>query len=884
VIDTGVVLYSESDVEQKFVVPMLTTPAPHGFGYELSDFRTKVDIRRLSIDKGDKKKLYFPDYAVILDGIPALIIEAKLPGADLNEALREARLYALEINAFYPSGLNPCKKILATDGNVVVGCFWDQSQPYISLTRDNLNVLDPLLQKLTEFAGRKILREEVDDLIRSIRPNKKFIKPTQILGGKAVANEGVGENSFGVNVSIEYKYLFNPKTLKERSELVGNAYVTSKRKQAHIAPIDKIIRAAVPMHIVDARSIKNTGSPNEIIDELRTRKIQNEICLLVGSVGSGKSTFTDYLRLRALPKDVAGSTSWINVNLNVAPLSKDKVYDWIVGELTAELRKAHLDIDFDALAFLRTIYKEGLDKVDKGRAALYDRSSDKYADVVADAIKEFQADAVGTLSAVVNFLYRSNAKLLIIVFDNCDKRTRDDQLLMFDVASWLKSRLQCMVFLPLRDTTYDQYKSEPPLDTVIKDLVFRIDPPLLERVIYARLSYALREIQGDGNDFVYYLSNGMKVKCARSEVAEYLKAIIASLFQDHFFKRVITGLAGRNIRRGLEILLDFCKSGHIDESEILKIRSSSGAHPLPNHLISKILLKGKRRYYSDSESNIRNLFDSHEQDPFPNPFVRIAILRWLKIKRRDYGPNKTVGFHKVEELISSLQAAGFSAGRAMIELAELHRADCVISESQDSKMEKEDLISLAPAGLVHLDLLQNVNYLSTVAEDVIFAEEDVAKKVAYNLTGRSLFRVDSRQAAISNCKLLMGYMASYHDSRFLGDAKVLSEDVIADLVDLKSISDFVENVAINDQAFRELSQTQDDYPIGTQVDGQVVSVQNYGFFVEFGLRGRGLVHSSQFNHMNNDPANAIEAGDWVIVEILEFNPDHKRFGLRLIDR
>lgn len=881
---TAETLHSESDVEQKLIAPLLMTDVPNGLGYSKSDFRTKIDIRGISIDKGTKKKLYYPDYAIVLDGIPALIIEAKAPGEDLIEAIREARLYSLEINASYPSGLNPCRKIIATDGKEIVCCAWDSDTPLITLDRSNLNPLDPEFQKFQEFAGRKALKDYAEKLSRSLRPGLPYFKPTQLLGGKAVANEGVGENSFGVNVSIEYKYLFNPRTLDERSALVSNAYVTSKRKQAHVGPIDRIIRAAVPRHIVDARPIADTAAPREIIEELQKSRTRNEICLLVGSVGSGKSTFTDYLRLVALPGDVTAKTSWINVNLNLAPLSKDLVYNWIINELLSAIRLAHSSIDFDELKFLRKIYAKQLLAVEKGRASLYDKTSERYADIISDTIAGLQADRVETLRSISDLLYRSSGNLLIVALDNCDKRTRDDQLLMFDVASWLKTEFKCVVFLPIRDTTYDQYKSEPPLDTVIKDLVFRIDPPLLERVIYARLEYAMREISKNSQKFTYQLSNGIKVECARGEVGEYLKSIIASLFQDNFFKRVVTGLAGRNIRKGLEILLDFCKSGHIEESEILKIRSSDGEHLLPNHIISKILLKGKRRYYSDSESNIRNLFDSVETDPFPNPFVRVAILQWLKTVRREYGPNRTRGFHKVDQLLLSLQTAGFSKERVIFELGELHKAGCVSSESQDAELDIDDLISLAPAGLVHLDLLRNVNYLSIVAEDTLFADKFSARKIANNLTGKGLFKVDSRQSTISNSKLLVDYLSDYSKNHFIGDSKIITTDVGEDLVGIGSVAEYVSKIADNDETFKQLTQIQDEYPVGEQIEGLVVSVQNYGFFVEFGLHGRGIVHSSQFNGLNSNPVDPIEAGDWVIIEILSYRVDHRRFDLKLIDR
>lgn len=665
-------LLSESDVEQKLIYSFLTTPEPEGLGYTDFDFRTKADIRKISIDKGGKKKLYYPDYAVIVNGLPAIIIEAKSPGEDLEEALREARLYASEINSSYPTKVNPCEKLVVCNGEELVTSTWDSDTSRKKIKVNEMESINPAFKDIVDFLGKRAILSRTGEILSQIKRNSTYLKPVHMLGGKSIINEVVGENSFGSNVSVEYKYLFNPESTEDRESIVKNAYVDSKRKQSHIAPIDKIIRAAQPKHMTDSRIVSDTQSPHEIISEIERReKITNELCLLIGSVGSGKSTFSDYLRVKALPKELMRTTSWININLNTAPLSRNQIYTWITTKLISLIEESHKDIDTHTLDSLLDIYEPHIDKVKKGRASLFEEGSDKHAEVIYKELERLQGDENLTLECLIDYFFTSKGKLLVIVLDNCDKRSRNDQLLMFEVASWLKNSFSCMVFLPLRDTTYDQYKDHPPLDTVIKDLVFRIDPPLLERVIYKRLSFALREIQDQQSKFYYHLPNGMTVSCSRSEVALYLKSIIFSLFQDNLFKRIVTGLAGRNIRKGLEIFLDFCKSGHISESEILKLRQSNGDYSLPNHLISKILLKGKRRYYSDEQSNIKNLFHSLENDSLPDPFARIAILNWLHSKFREYGPNMTRGFHRVGDLASSLQGFGHSERTVLEELTSL---------------------------------------------------------------------------------------------------------------------------------------------------------------------------------------------------------------------
>lgn len=516
-------VHTESDVEQKLIYKLLTNPSPDGLGYADADVLTKPYIKKVIVDKGQKKKSYYPDYAIILDGLPSIIVEAKSPGEDLIEAAREARLYATEINSSYKSNINPCQWIIVSDGKTIETYNWDSHETKSILTVDELNPLDPKYDQFLTLVSKKAISVSVDDILKSIAKNATYHKPVYMLGGKSVINQTVGQNSFGSNVSLEYKYLFNPDDMSDREAIAKNAYVASKRKESHISPIDKLIRAAIPQSEIDAKQVEDSTKPKLILDKLSdVAQVKNEICLLIGEVGSGKSTFTDYLRTVALPQNIRRSTEWVNINLNKAPLSKEKIYDWVVDKCIETIRITHSEVDFDKIETLRKIYARELGKIEKGRAAIYEKDSEKYRDIIYDELVRLQEDNKKTLDAYINFLFCGENKLFVIVLDNCDKRNREDQLLMFEVATWLKDTFACMIFLPLRDITYDQYCNEPPLDTVIKDLVFRVDPPLLEKVIYSRLGYALREIDNNNSKFNYYLPNNARVECSRGEVGIYI--------------------------------------------------------------------------------------------------------------------------------------------------------------------------------------------------------------------------------------------------------------------------------------------------------------------------------------------------------------------------
>ncbi len=148
-------LRTESDVEQKFIYPLLAGAFPLGCGFGASEIFTKDNLRHFDIDKGRTSKIYRPDYILVLNGLPVAAIEAKKPDEDVYEGLREARLYATEINAIYPSNINPCIRVFACNGKRLVSTPWDQKIPDVDMpfeetiaTNSNSISLSPACQKI----------------------------------------------------------------------------------------------------------------------------------------------------------------------------------------------------------------------------------------------------------------------------------------------------------------------------------------------------------------------------------------------------------------------------------------------------------------------------------------------------------------------------------------------------------------------------------------------------------------------------------------------------------------------------------------------------------------------------------------------------------------
>lgn len=214
-------MLNESDVEQKLIYPLLIAPKPFGLGVTPSSIHTKANIRRFKIDKGTPGKLYFPDYLLVYGGLPLVVIEAKTPGDDLDEAFREARLYATELNATFISGINPVQIVVATDGRKLIAGPTDQELPIHSLALHELYPDSEKMACLQNAISGDRLAKIAADIQKSMRP-APCRRPRNLLGGESVQNEEIQQNTFGATLATDFSHIFNPSAPDDRAFIAKN--------------------------------------------------------------------------------------------------------------------------------------------------------------------------------------------------------------------------------------------------------------------------------------------------------------------------------------------------------------------------------------------------------------------------------------------------------------------------------------------------------------------------------------------------------------------------------------------------------------------------------------------------------------------------------------
>ncbi len=641
----------------------------------------------------------------------------------------------------------------------------DSSMPDIELSHSDLSPGSVEFAKFEKNCCRKTMQIHVNKLRQAFR-RTDYRRPVSIVGGAAFQGEELAQNTFGATIAGDYGHLFNPRTRDDRALIVRKAYIGSLRRQRYVEPIDRLIRNAVAPTAARIKPIEDSADPREITTMLREyRKLENQVILLIGSVGAGKSTFVDYLSLVALPEKVRSQTVWLRLNLNEAPLELDLAYEWTSKTIVQEFRKCYPEVDFDDLSVLEKIFGYELSVLKKGPLAMLEPRSTEYKVRVADRLLELQANDLVLAKGIARYTCMGPELLLVVVLDNCDKRNRDDQLKMFQIAQWIQSEFRCLVVLPLRDVTFDLYRHEPPLDTVLKQFVFRIEPPQFSDVLQARVRLVLEEIAQSASSertLSYLLPNGIRVTYPAEDQAVYLASILRSLYaHDRFVRQVMTGIAGRDVRHALEIFLDFCMSGHIGEDEIYKIRFFEGQHVLSLSVVARVLLRMHRRFYDGTRSYLKNILQCDPEDPLPDNFVRLTLLHWFHQKLTVKGPAGVQGFHRVADMVSDLSALGHDSERVREELSYLAREGCLVPEHlRVNEIDDNDLVKVTASGAVHLQLMANPEYLAACAEDTWIADEDLCRRIAKRISGGPHIHF-SHVTTARNAKDFVEYLMAY---------------------------------------------------------------------------------------------------------------------------
>jgi hypothetical protein len=439
---------------------------------------------------------------------------------------------------------------------------------------------------------------------------------------------------------------------------------------------------------------------------------------------------------------------WAFVNFINPPEDFARWNDWACESFAGSVIEEGAPIDLRDAADQERIFANDL----ADRKAFYDRMEaiqvgrgelEKARD-----IEQWRLDPLKLTRGLSRYLQGDRGENLIVVFDNVDRREAGAQLIAFQTALWFMEQTRCLVILQMRDSTFEAYKNEPPLDTYRTGQIFHISPPRFVDVVRKRLELSLEYLADQAPEQVkFQTSGGATILYPKSRAGEFLRGVYIELFQrPNNVSRVLEALAGRNVRRALDMFMAIITSGHMPEDVIASVAQGAGFRSFPEYRILRALMRQDYRFFSNNSGFVANIFNCDSRWERPSNLLIPELLFLLIGQRKVRGDNGQMGYVALPRLLGYVESLGFVRSDTL-DAAHycLSKGLIEVDTSSIDSLRERDSVKATAAGWAHMRLLSaRMEYVSSVLPTTPINDKNLSARIfdlmqAENRTGRLHF-------------------------------------------------------------------------------------------------------------------------------------------------
>lgn len=445
---------------------------------------------------------------------------------------------------------------------------------------------------------------------------------------------------------------FTEELIAENAELLEKAYVATPDRVRFDERIRMYVQKRDPVIATSPMKPLSKGGMIEITKTVTESKLSvRPIALLtLGLVGSGKTTFLNYVRNVSAKSffEYRGGESgghWVYVDFrNYSPevsarkFILDTVFDYVTNHPFLQ--------DYDKCikyAYGPEInnFENGIFRILNGDKTAKDRHIFEY--IMADMkAREPYASKLIT--------YAAHNRPVFLVIDNLDQiEDVDAQARIFLDALTLSRTWRSNLIIAMRDSTYLRNRNSPIFDAFDFDKIY-IEPPEIRSVLSKRFTIAGLMLKDKLIEFE--TDKGIRISFSDGKrVVDFLASGILGTRVGRFIEVAATG----DTRLALQMTRQFLQYGYSSSTRAMEKFHRTGSYNLPVHEAIRAIMFGNQQIYNDDFSTIGNPFDA-KLSRSDAQFLRIYILNVLVSSAKD---RSFIGID-ARDIIHNLEKIGFS--------------------------------------------------------------------------------------------------------------------------------------------------------------------------------------------------------------------------------
>jgi hypothetical protein len=568
------------------------------------------------------------------------------------------------------------------------------------------------------------------------------------------------------------KRIFEDITGDNQLEILQSCYVHHGSLTIVARDIDATITDTIPMFLKREgaepilQSAEGTGRFGEMVTAA-TGSTNGELCLLLGGIGSGKTTFLRRYQLDVGRDTLAKHSLWFHIDCLKAPLAPEATELFVWQTILEQLRSRYGSYRLEKRRNIRRAYKEDLEALEETALKPFKQGSIRYEEKLAEYLGNWQSDTADYVPRLLNTCEPRKNQKLVIFIDNVDQLPPESQAKAFLLAQRVTRSVGSLTVVAMREESYYTASVRKSF-TAYTNRRFHIASPRFLDVILNRITYAQGFLKNSiQNPSLGYSQNEMQYA---KDIYDLLTAVSQSLFEfNHNIIRFIEAICFGNMRSALEMFVAFLTSGATDVDKMINIYRRDGKYYVGFHEFVKSIMLAARKYYKEEQSPILNVFDCGTYKNSSH-FTALRILHLL-LSYRAQASREGQGYIEISGVLSSFEDIFDNTEDFIVTLNRLLRAQLVeVNTRSTESITDASHVRVTSAGWYYSRyLVQSFCYLDLVLQDTPFNSRQLAedfKQSVYavdNLYDREEDKVERVEARFNRVEAFLDYLKHEED-------------------------------------------------------------------------------------------------------------------------
>jgi DNA-binding PadR family transcriptional regulator len=503
-------------------------------------------------------------------------------------------------------------------------------------------------------------------------------------------------------------YAFNEITSKDKLSMLEKCYVF----EDEFDEVDRMLKSEFSMEMPllysrdEIKKIIQDKKTSGVfqrdfyknIDKLGSGYGEPILLLLLGGVGSGKTTFIHRFFKVVLPEKEREKKLWFYIDWRAGPTEIGEIRSFILKQIVGEFHKK-----YDTLISML-----------KDEFNIEDIPSD------LDSIKHIFA------------ILKALGYVLSLVVDNVDQHKSSSPTFhenVFIEANYITTELRIITIMTLREESY-YMSSDAGVFNAYYIQKYVINAPDFIKLILYRLDFILEKLKLPEKQFKEFLRTNVEFEGRLPTVKTFLEIIRDSFSRPRTeISDFMAKTSGGDMRRTLQLFGTFLMSGNTKIDEILTEHKKSGTYWIASHQLLKSIMLGEYKYYSEEPSYLMNIFDFNTEYS-KDHFLNLKILRYAE----EHLTNITAigrGFIEINQLMKEANNLLISPKATEDSLTRMSKRNLIVLDTRArGTIENASYFRITECGSYYLNkLIKTFAYLDGVWMDTPIADGDVVDKL-----------------------------------------------------------------------------------------------------------------------------------------------------------